>query len=353
MARRPAIRTLIWILAGFALLVALGACCWRLTLHAGSQPHPYADQPRLKVDTSHRDLGSVYPGDKVELQYPLENVGGGELIISDLHTSCGCAPATIDTNPIPPGGRATISVSFQTPMTAGIVGYGLGFQTNDPNLPQVRLTFQVLARRAIEACPPNVFAGAVPRGNSVSHDLELCSTDGMAFDVKAHWSSVNWIRLERLAGSTSLRYVYRVTIDGTESLGTFSESVEFLTSCTKQEKVVVPVLGEMVSGHRSIPANLLLKSTPVGAVVDAKVVIKPQDSGYGIRSVEVQHDEWQVASWKLERDKENTFVLHLQVRVPAMPGYKRTVLVLRPSGTSAPHEIPLSCLVTSKPQAKD
>src|SRR5579884_1642846 len=73
MARRPAIRTLIWILAGFALLVALGACCWRLTLHAGSQPHPYADQPRLKVDTSHRDLGSVYPGDKVELQYPLEN----------------------------------------------------------------------------------------------------------------------------------------------------------------------------------------------------------------------------------------------------------------------------------------
>lgn len=211
MIPRLALRIQTWILGGCGLLLVLLALCWRLTLSSPMQPQQYTDHPCLKVDRSHRDLGSVFPGDKVELQYQLSNNGGGELVVSGLRTPCGCAPATIDTNPIPPGGHATISISFHAPSSAGVTGYSAWFQTNDIDHPDVQLTFQVMARLAIESCPPNVFAGAVIRGGSVSHDFELCSTDGTAFEIKAHRASANWIHVERRAGSTSICHTYRIT----------------------------------------------------------------------------------------------------------------------------------------------
>jgi len=297
------------------------------------------------VNTEHRDLGVVYPGDEVQLQYHLGNTGVDELVISDLHSSCGCAPATIDTTSIPPGGEATIKVHFHTPLEAGLIGHAVRFQTNDPEYGSVSLSFQVLARRAIEVAPPNLFTGAVMYGADVSHDLELCSTDGQAFQVKKYSANASWIHLAPL-GPDFRQHRFRVTIDAHAPLGSFSESAEFVTTCPRQEKVIVPIRGEVVSPFEISPARLLLRSAPATSIVDAKLLIaSPPKVDYTIQSVDTQDKEWRVVSWKLERMSGAKYCLYLRVRVPSAAGYKRTTLVLKPSAADPEQQVPMSCMV--------
>src|SRR6185437_7773888 len=112
-----------WILGCCVLLRVLFGLVWGFLPHRSAQGATPLQHSCLKVDMEHRDLGVVYPGDEVQLQYHLENTGESELTISDLSSSCGCAPATIDTTTIPFGGEATIKVHFQTPLAAGTVGH--------------------------------------------------------------------------------------------------------------------------------------------------------------------------------------------------------------------------------------
>lgn len=341
-----------WILTSCTLLPASFGLGWGLVPGRPAQIAAPHQCPRLQVDTQHRDLGVVYPGDRVQLQYHLDNAGRDELLISDLRSSCGCAPATIDATSIPSGGSATIEVHFQTPLAAGVVGHAVRFRTNDPDHGDVALTFQVLARRAIEAAPPNLFIGAVMQGTDVSHELELCSTDGKPFQVIKHSASASWIRLTPL-DPASRRHTFHVTIDAQAPLGAFSESAEFITSCPRQERVIVPIRGEVVSPFGISPARLLLRSVPPGSIVDAKLLIaSPRNVEYTIQAIRTQNKEWRVVSWELTRISDAKSGLHVRVRVPAEAGYKRASLLLHPSGADPVLQVPMSCMVVGRDNPK-
>jgi hypothetical protein len=342
------------VITGGCLALALVAGAWVLTRPRPSEPHTPVAQPRLGVDTAFRDLGIVLPGGKLDVTYRLENLGEEDLIVSNLHSSCGCAPAVIDTNTIPPGGSAAVTVSYRAPMTAGVAGHAVLFRTNDPEHPDVYLPFQVLVRRPIEPLPPNLYAGVVPSGQSVTHDLELDSTEGVPFEVKAISASAPWIRVERLPVQAVRRLGFRVTITGGPNRGAFAESIRFVTSCPKQDEVVVPVLGETVSASRITPASLLLNGAASGATVDTKLLVTSVAGDVSpIHSVATKDGDWQVLSWKLERKSPAVSELHMQIRVPSAAGYQRTTLVLRDATGVPTQEILLTCLVSDKRPARD
>jgi hypothetical protein len=333
--------------------VCLGSTCGiALLWHWSSQKA--VEHAILILDTSPRDLGVTLPGEKVSFQYNLQNTGGKELVISELHTSCGCSPAHLDTNPVPIGGSAVIGVSFQAPPASGVVGHSVMFHTNDPDQQDIELRFQVLVKRPIEAVPPNIYAGVVMCGASATHDLELCGTDGSPFEVKGIRPSVPWIRVTPLANQSSHRRLFRVAIEDVSNPGAISESVQFLTSCPRQEQVVVPILGEIVAAHRVSPASLLLNSASAGSLVDAKFTINAPSGGEPtIKSVAIKADEWQVSFWKTEKRTDSSLLLRVQLRLPSSTGYKRTALILDGIGGSTTQQIPVSCVVTDALPAND
>ncbi|MCB0769141.1 MAG: DUF1573 domain-containing protein [Flavobacteriales bacterium] len=78
------------------------------------------DLPGLSFEATHMDLGQVVQGTKVERQYTFTNTGGGALVITDVRGSCGCTVGKEwPKEPVPPGAKGTISVSFDSEGRSG------------------------------------------------------------------------------------------------------------------------------------------------------------------------------------------------------------------------------------------
>ena len=71
--------------------------------------------PLMEFQDSTFNFGTILEGEIIEHTYSFTNVGNGELIISDVNTSCGCTVAKDwSRKPYKPGETGTITVSFDS-----------------------------------------------------------------------------------------------------------------------------------------------------------------------------------------------------------------------------------------------
>lgn len=60
------------------------------------------------------DFGKVTEGEKVAYIFTFENKGTTDLVLSRAATSCGCTASKYNREPIAPGGKGTLEVTFNT-----------------------------------------------------------------------------------------------------------------------------------------------------------------------------------------------------------------------------------------------
>ena len=73
------------------------------------------DGPIITWEKKTHDFGDIYQGDKVEHTFYFTNTGNEPLIITNVQVSCGCTtPKGWPREPIPPGGKGELSVSFNS-----------------------------------------------------------------------------------------------------------------------------------------------------------------------------------------------------------------------------------------------
>ena len=60
------------------------------------------------------DFGNVMQGENIEVDFMIENIGEGDLIISDVRTSCGCTVPIWPKENIKHGEKKNIHVTFNT-----------------------------------------------------------------------------------------------------------------------------------------------------------------------------------------------------------------------------------------------
>jgi hypothetical protein len=66
------------------------------------------------------NFGKITEGEKVACVFSFENTGSGDLVIASATTSCGCTVPEFDDKPIPPGGKGTMEVVFDSSGRSGI-----------------------------------------------------------------------------------------------------------------------------------------------------------------------------------------------------------------------------------------
>ncbi len=74
------------------------------------------------VITFERDMhnfGEIKEGDKVETEFNFVNTGEHDLLITAAKGSCGCTAPEWPKEPIPPGGKGTIKVVFDSKNKSG------------------------------------------------------------------------------------------------------------------------------------------------------------------------------------------------------------------------------------------
>ena len=76
--------------------------------------------PVISWEKGTHDFGDIHQGDKVDHTYVFTNTGNEPLIITNVQVTCGCTtPKGWPKDPIPPGAKAEISISFNS---AGKIG---------------------------------------------------------------------------------------------------------------------------------------------------------------------------------------------------------------------------------------
>jgi len=120
------------LLAGMlAVLLGMAACS--------------GQSPEIVLGTDAFEFGDVVNGVIAEKDLTITNHGGAPLIIEEVSTSCGCTTAEVNPSAINPGESGVLHIEFDSgahgPDLIGELMRQVFLQTNDPNQPEVLVTF--------------------------------------------------------------------------------------------------------------------------------------------------------------------------------------------------------------------
>lgn len=94
----------------------------------------------IALSQSNYDFGNIKKGDKVEHVYEITNTGTNPLVISEVKPGCGCTAPDFTKDPILPGKKGKITLSFDSTNFDGSVQKFADVYANVDKAP-IKLTF--------------------------------------------------------------------------------------------------------------------------------------------------------------------------------------------------------------------
>lgn len=102
--------------------------------------------PKFEFVTTEHDFGKLIEGVKVSFKYKFKNVGGSDLVIIQVKTSCGCTASSFSKDPIPPGGTGVIELTFDSSHQPGKNFKNATVVANtQPNVVELKLRAEVVS----------------------------------------------------------------------------------------------------------------------------------------------------------------------------------------------------------------
>lgn len=86
---------------------------------------------------SHYDFGKINKGDKVDHAFEITNTGDQPLIITEVKPACGCTAPSFTKDPILPGQKGEVVLSFDSSSFDGVVNKSAEIFANVENAPIV------------------------------------------------------------------------------------------------------------------------------------------------------------------------------------------------------------------------
>ena len=133
---------------------------------------------QLKVAEGEQiSFGKIYQtGEKVHKVLTLQNTGTEEVLIRNVHTSCGCTVASVSDSQVAPGKETTVNIEFNPTGYIGEVTKYIYIMTSDPKQQMISVTMTGYVAYALQPTPNYVvFSNAKP-GELDSTSVTLSNT---------------------------------------------------------------------------------------------------------------------------------------------------------------------------------
>jgi Protein of unknown function (DUF1573) len=130
----------------FSLLAALGPGAG-----ADAPPPSPAAAPRLVVEPSSFDFGTVKAGRVVQKEFLLRNAGRADLVLDSVVSSCGCAAVVSESRTVRPGGSTPLRVRLTAPDKVGPLQKSVLIKSNDPARPALEVKLEAVVAGAKDA----------------------------------------------------------------------------------------------------------------------------------------------------------------------------------------------------------
>lgn len=99
-----------------------------------------AKAPKIKVDKSFFDFGTIKQGDKVSAVFIIKNEGINDLQLFKVRPSCGCTISELDKKVIKAGDSGKLTILFNSAGKDGIQEKHINLYTNDPKNHNITVT---------------------------------------------------------------------------------------------------------------------------------------------------------------------------------------------------------------------
>ncbi len=144
--------------AAFVLLLCFAGAALAQAGAAPAQPPP---APRIVCDESAYNFGTIESTGTVTHAYEIRNAGNAPLNVTRVHGSCGCTTATISTNVLQAGGKASITAVFRPGGRSGQQDKYVAVYSDDPTNTMFVLRLRGLVKRDVLISPENLMPGRI------------------------------------------------------------------------------------------------------------------------------------------------------------------------------------------------
>lgn len=103
-----------------------------------------ANLPEITFSKKEHDFGTVLEGQTVSHTFDITNTGSSDLIISNADAACGCTVPHYPKEPIPPGEKRSIKVSFNSQGKEGKQRKAVSVTANtQPNVNKIHIVANI------------------------------------------------------------------------------------------------------------------------------------------------------------------------------------------------------------------
>jgi len=96
----------------------------------GVNPADLKDLPVLHFADTSYNFGWMGAGERAEHEFTFENTGRGPLVIAGATSTCGCTVPEFSRDPIPPGGKGSLKVTFSSEGKQGHILKSISVSSN-------------------------------------------------------------------------------------------------------------------------------------------------------------------------------------------------------------------------------
>ncbi|HVM31860.1 MAG TPA: DUF1573 domain-containing protein [bacterium] len=246
-----------------------------------------ANGPKLYCAHPKFDFHNVDEGPDIVHEFHFRNLGKSTLVISEVHTSCGCTAAVEDKKQVPPGGVGTIKATYHTQGRPGHATKIITVTSNDPVNPSFQMQLDMTVIREIDVQPERSYFYGLKHNTSQTNTVNILGKPHKLLHVLSAQAAGGQVtvQLTPLVDKTAHRYGATLSITAPASLpiGEFSDTINVKTDDPKKADLQVPIQGEVIGRVQYSPKTLYFASHQSQPSYVQFTVNPPQ--GFAIRSV--------------------------------------------------------------------
>lgn len=201
-----------------------------------------ATGPRLSLERSFVDIGTMNPKSSSKVRVALTNVGDQDLTLTRAISACKCFKPSLEDKSLKPGQSTHVDVEVMSLDYRGGFAEGIGIASNDPAGPSM-LTVRFEVSEDLPLEPSRLFMGLAKPGQNLAKQVAVKTTSAPAKIVYTTSGDQQLVgKVVRPAVTPDAPGLIEVNWKAPQQPGTYRQELTIATSHEKASQLRLPVV---------------------------------------------------------------------------------------------------------------
>lgn len=236
--------------------------------------------PRIQFKEKEFNFGAAGEGERITHIFTFTNIGGKNLEIKEVATSCGCTAAVTSAEIIPPGGGGQIQVIFDLSRRKGLQEKEIYVSSNDPERSMLVLRISGEVKTDIGLEPESLNFVNIHGGKRVEKQIKIVQVEKDELKINKIEANPKYfsVTLSSLQEDTGKKgFNMRVSLLPDAPAGIINEVITLHSTSKRRPRVDIPIFGNILGKIKVKPKILSFGTVEKGTSAERKIVLLRED----------------------------------------------------------------------------